>query len=34
MGKFRARMGFYLYQCEVIILGILKERSTKNLIKA
>ena len=34
MGKFRARMGFYLYQCEVIILGILKERSTKNLIEA
>ena len=27
-------MGFYLYQCEVIILGILKERSTKNLIEA
>lgn len=25
-------MGFYLYQCEVIILGILKERSTKSLI--
>lgn len=31
-GEFRACMGFYLYQCEVIILGILKERSTKNLI--
>lgn len=27
-------MGFYLYQCEVIMLGILKERSTKNLIEA
>lgn len=32
--EFQACMGFYLYQCEVIILGILKERSTKNLIEA
>lgn len=30
--EFQACMGFYLYQCEVIILGILKERSTKGLI--
>lgn len=34
MSEFQACMGFYLYQCEVIILGILKERSTKNLIEA
>lgn len=34
MNEFQACMGFYLYQCEVIILGILKERSTKNLIEA
>ena len=32
--EIQACMGFYLYQCEVIILGILKERSTKNLIEA
>ena len=32
--EFQTCMGFYLYQCEVIILGILKERSTKNLIEA
>ena len=32
--EFQACIGFYLYQCEVIILGILKERSTKNLIEA
>ena len=30
--EIQACMGFYLYQCEVIILGILKERSTKGLI--
>lgn len=34
MSEFQACMSFYLYQCEVIILGILKERSTKNLIEA
>ena len=32
--EIQACIGFYLYQCEVIILGILKERSTKNLIEA